>query len=102
MAKTMLNNVGGKMTLLKSQLESIQIVIWKKLEPTVRKCIDSISNTLRGINWDKAGREAAKAFENVTNVFIWLIDNWKYVVAGINAIIAAFVVAKVASFVTAR
>ena len=101
MAKTMLNNVGGKMTLLKSQLESIQIVIWKKLEPTVRKCIDSISNTLRGINWDKAGRAAAKAFENVTNVFIWLIDNWKYVVAGINAIIAAFVAAKVASFVTA-
>lgn len=101
MAKTMLNNVGGKMTLLKSQLESIQIVIWKKLEPTVRKCIDSISNTLRGINWEAAGRKAAAAFEKLVGVFEWFITHWDAVVTGISAIIAAFVAAKIATFTTA-
>ena len=100
MAKTMLNNVGGKMTLLRSQLESIQITIWKKLEPTIRKCIDSISKTLKSIDWERAGRKIAKAFEGITNVFTWIVENWRVVVAGINAIIAAFVVTKIAGFVT--
>lgn len=98
MAKTMLNNVGGKMTLLKSQLESIQLVIWKKLEPTVKKCIDTISSALRKIDWERAGKKAAEAFEGVTNVFVWLIDNWKTVVAAIKGVIAAFVVTKVVNF----
>lgn len=100
MAKTMLNNVGGKMTLLKSQLEGIQLTIWKKLEPSVVKCINSISKTLSNINWEKAGRQAAKAFENVTDVFVWIIENWQTVVTGIKAIIAAFVANKIATFAT--
>lgn len=100
MAKTMLNNVGGKMTLLKSQLEGIQLTIWKKLEPSVVKCINTISSTLKNINWEKAGRQAAKAFENVTDVFVWIIENWQTVVTGIKAIIAAFVANKIATFAT--
>lgn len=100
MAKTMLNNVGGKMTLLKSQLEGIQLTIWKKLEPSVVKCINTISSTLRNIDWEKAGRQAGKAFESVTEVFVWIIENWQTVVTGIKAIIAAFVAQKIATFAT--
>lgn len=101
MAKTMLNNVGGKFTLLKSQLEGIRLTIWNKLEPTIRKCIDSISRTLSGINWEAAGRKAAAAFEKLVGVFEWFITHWGAVVTGISAIIAAFVVAKIATFTTA-
>ena len=101
MAKTMLNNVGGKFTLLKSQLEGIRLTIWDKLEPTIRKCIDSISRTLSGINWEAAGRKAAAAFEKLVKVFEWFITHWDAVVTGISAIIAAFVAAKIATFTTA-
>ena len=101
MAKTMLNNVGGKFTLLKSQLEGIRLEIWSKLEPTIKKCIDSISKTLNGINWTQAGRKIASAFEGVVKVFEWLINHWQTVVTGISAIIAAFVAAKIATFTTA-
>lgn len=101
MAKTMLNNVGGKFTLLKSQLEGIRLTIWDKLEPTIRKCIDSISRTLSGINWEAAGRKAAAAFEKLVSVFEWFITHWDAVVTGISAIIAAFVAAKIATFTTA-
>lgn len=101
MAKTMLNNVGGKFTLLKSQLEGIRLTIWNKLEPTIRKCIDSISRTLSGINWEAAGRKAAAAFEKLVDVFEWFITHWDAVVTGISAIIAAFVAAKIATFTTA-
>ena len=101
MAKTMLNNVGGKFTLLKSQLEGIRLEIWSKLEPTIKKCIDSISKTLSGINWTQAGRKIASAFEGVVKVFEWLINHWQTVVTGISAIIAAFVAAKIATFTTA-
>ena len=101
MAKTMLNNVGGKFTLLKSQLEGIRLTIWDKLEPTIRKCIDSISRTLSGINWESAGRKAAAAFEKLVGVFEWFITHWDAVVTGISAIIAAFVVSKIATFTTA-
>lgn len=101
MAKTMLNNVGGKFTLLKSQLEGIRLTIWDKLEPTIRKCIDSISRTLSSINWEAAGRKAAAAFEKLVGVFEWFITHWDAVVTGISAIIAAFVAAKIATFTTA-
>lgn len=101
MAKTMLNNVGGKFTLLKSQLEGIRLTIWDKLEPTIRKCIDSISRTLSGINWEAAGRKAAAAFEKLVGVFEWFITHWDAVVTGVSAIIAAFVAAKIATFTTA-
>lgn len=101
MAKTMLNNVGGKFTLLKSQLEGIRLTIWNKLEPTIKKCIESISKTLNGINWESAGRKAAAAFEKLVDVFEWFIKHWEAVATGISAIIAAFVAAKIATFTTA-
>lgn len=98
MAKTMQNNVGGKMTLLKSQLEGIYITIWKKVEPIISKTIDSISKSLKTVNWDKFGETASKALEKVANGFKWLLDNKELVINAMKAILAAFAVAKIASF----
>lgn len=98
MAKTMQNNVGGKMTLLKSQLEGIYITIWKKVEPIISKTIDSISKSLKTVNWDKFGETASKALEKVANGFKWLLDNKDLVINAMKAVLAAFAVAKIASF----
>lgn len=98
MAKTMQDNVGGKMTLLKSQLEGIYLTIWKKVEPVISKTIDSISKALKNVDWDKFGEEAGKALEGVANGFKWLLDNRDTVINCIQAMLGAFAVAKIASF----
>lgn len=46
MSETMQNNLAGDMTLLKSQLEGIRIEFYEKLEPTLRKGVDWISENL--------------------------------------------------------
>lgn len=101
MAKTMQNNVAGKMTLLKSQLEGIYLTIWEKLEPAISRAIKKISEALKNVNWDKFGKMAGDALNGIIDGFTWLIDNYKIVVTGIKAVITAFVVTKVVNFATA-
>ena len=98
MANTMQNNVGGKMTLLKSQLEGIYLTIWKKVEPILAKTIDSISRSLKTVDWDAFGDKASQALEGVANGFKWILENKDLVINGLKAMLAAFAVAKVASF----
>ena len=101
MAATMQNNVGGKMTLLKSQLEGIYLTIWKKVEPIISKTIDSISRLLKTVDWNKFGDEAGKALQGLADGFKWILENKDLVINGIKAMIAAFAVAKIASFTKA-
>lgn len=98
MADTMQNNVGGKMTLLKSQLEGIYLTIWKKVEPTISKTIDSISKALKNVDWNKFGETASKALERVADAFKWLIEHKDVVINAIKMMIAAFAVNKIANF----
>ncbi len=98
MAGVMQNNVGGKMTLLKSQLEGIYLTIWKKVEPILAKTIDSISRSLKTVDWDSFGQKAAQALEGVANGFKWLLENKDLVINGLKAMLAAFAVAKIANF----
>lgn len=100
MADTMLNNVGGKMTLLKSQLEGVQLTIYRKLEPSIRKAIDSISKAVDGVNWKKFGREAGDALEKITKGFTWLLKNGKTVASVLAGVVSAMAINKVASFAT--
>ena len=98
MADTMQDNVGGKMTKLKSQLEGIYLTIWKKVEPVISKTIDSISKALKNVNWDKFGETASKALERVADGFKWLIEHQDVVINAIKLMIAAFAVNKIATF----
>lgn len=100
MAGTMQNNVAGKMTALKSQLEGIYLTIWNKVEPAVSKAISSISKALRNVNWEDFGRKAGEALGKLVDGFTWLLKNGDIVIAAIKGILAAFVVAKITSFVT--
>lgn len=44
MANTMQDNLGGDMTVLKSQLEGVRIAIYEKLEPSLRDIVQYITN----------------------------------------------------------
>lgn len=98
MANVMLNNVGGQMTLLKSKLEGVQLTIYRKLEPSIRKAIDSISKSVDSVNWKKFGREAGEALQTVTKGFTWLLSNGKTVASILAGIVSAMAINKVASF----
>lgn len=51
MANTMLDNLGGDMTILKSQLEGVQIAVYEKFEPALRKGVDVLSKLLDAVMW---------------------------------------------------
>jgi TP901 family phage tail tape measure protein len=101
MAKTMLDNVGGKMTLFKSKLESVYLVIWKKLEPTIKKFIDTASKALDKVDWEAWGEKAGKALQKVAAGFKWIIDNRRLIVGAVSAIVAAFAYSKIMDFTKA-
>lgn len=98
MASIMQDNVGGRMTLLKSQLEGIYLTIWQKVEPVVSNFISTISKELKKVNWDDFGKAAAKALQKLADGFMWLLEHKDLVVNAIKAIIAAFAVNKIANF----
>lgn len=98
MAATMQNNVGGKMTLLKSQLEGIYLTIWQKVEPVITKALDSISKKLKQVDWQKFGKVAGDALQKVLDAFEWLVDHSDLVINGMKLMIGAFVATKVLNF----
>jgi len=100
MATAMQGNVGGKLTLLKSQLESIYLTIWKKVEPSISKAIDTISKALSKVNWDDFGNKAGAALEKLGDGLAWLIDHKEQVIVTLGAITSAFAVKKVVDFGT--
>ena len=65
MATTMLDNLGGDMTVLKSQVEGVQLTLYEKFEPTLRSVIKKTQKYLGSVNWSKFGDKAVKAFKNI-------------------------------------
>lgn len=51
MAKTMSNNLNGDMTALNSQIEGVQIALYEKFEPALRKGVEALSGLVDVISW---------------------------------------------------
>lgn len=51
MADTMLDNLGGDMTLLQSKLEGVQLAIYEKFEPALRKGVGALDKLLDVVQW---------------------------------------------------
>lgn len=51
MAKTMQDNLGGDLTLLKSKLEGVQISLYEKLEPALRGGVEMLDKFLSAIDF---------------------------------------------------
>lgn len=51
MANKMLDNLGGDMTLLKSKLEGVQLAIYEKFEPAMRKGVELLDKLLNAVRF---------------------------------------------------
>ena len=51
MAKIMNDNLGGDLTSLSSKFEGIQIALYEKFEPALRKAVEALSGLLDAVSW---------------------------------------------------
>ena len=51
MADTMLDNLGGDMTLLSSKIEGVQLALYEKFEPAMRKGVEVLSKLTDAVGW---------------------------------------------------
>ena len=51
MAETMQDNLGGDVTKAKSNLESFQLMLYEKFQPTLRKGVDAINKLIDRFKW---------------------------------------------------
>lgn len=105
MADTMNDTVGGQMTLLKSQIEGVQIQIFEKLAPALRKGIDTISNYISSLDWDAVADKLGKFAENAVDFFVKIIKNGDLIIETLKSIAKVwgtlFVVKKVSDYAKA-
>lgn len=122
MANTMIDNLGGDVTLAKSNLESFQLMIYEKLEPALRKGVKALNKLIDVFKWIvKNGTPIAAAITGVATAvgafmaivkrqaimtaFTTALNGIKVAFAGLNAVMAAnpvgLVVAAIAGLVAA-
>lgn len=104
MADTMNDTVEGQLTLLKSQIEGIEIQIYEKLTPALREGLDKIKETLTEIDWSTLGSKLGDFANKAIDLFIKIVDNAEGIIDILKAVgtvlAATFVVTKIASFAT--
>ena len=102
MADTMNDTVEGQLTLLKSQIEGVQIQIYERLVPAMKDGIDKISETMSGINWDEVADKVGSFANKAIDFFVKLVDNAEGIVDILKAIGISFgtvfVIGKIMSF----
>jgi len=68
MSKTMMDNLGGDLTTLKSQVEGVQLTLYEKFEPTLRNVAKSAQKWISKVDWKSFGDKALKAFNSIMKV----------------------------------
>lgn len=122
MAKIMNDNLGGDLTSLSSKFEGIQIALYEKFEPALRKAVEALDKLLDVFNWlIKNGGEVAGVITGVATAvgtflliinkqailtaFIGLLGKVKTAFLGVSAAMAAnpvaLVIAAIAGLVAA-
>ena len=102
MADTMNDTVEGQLTLLKSQIEGIQIQIYERLAPSLKDGLKTIQNTIAGIDWGKVGDKLGEFAKKAIEWFAKIVENAGDIIAILKTVgtvlAATFVVSKVLSF----
>lgn len=104
MADTMLNNLGGDVTLLQSKIESVQLAFYEQLAPALREGADMLSEFI-----DVFAEQLAVAVQQFVTEILpqileglhWIMDNLPTIEALIVAIGTAFATWKVVGLITA-
>ena len=103
MADTMLDNLGGDMTLLQSKIESVQLAFYEQLAPALREGADMLSEFI-----DVFAEQLAAAVQQFVTEILpkileglhWIMDNLPTIEALIIAIGTAFATWKVVGLIT--
>lgn len=106
MADTMIDNVEGRFTILKSQVDGVFLKIFEKLKPYLMDAMNVISDLLSKIDIDKVASSIGDAIkkvidwvkkidlnslaETITNVITGIIDGIKLVIDWIGKVIENF------------
>lgn len=69
------------------------------LIPVIQDITKSFQEWQETVDWEQFGDNIKRAIDKVIEVFKWIIDNKELVVGSITAIIGAFAVAKIATFI---
>ena len=105
MAETMQDNVGGKLTLLKSKIEGIMIKLFKRASGSMKEGIDTVGEALDTVDWDKVGDNIGKFATKAAEFFKYIITNGGTIISvlkNVGTIFATvFVAGKITSFVMA-
>lgn len=86
MAETMQDNVGGKLTLLKSKIEGIMIKLFKKASDQMKDGIDTVGEALDKVDWDKVGDEIGKFATKAADLFKYIITNSSTIISTLKTI----------------
>ena len=122
MASTMMDNLGGDMTTLKSQIEGVQLTLYEKFEPTLRNAVKSAQKWISKVDWKAFGDKALKAFNSIIKVgkqfaknvlptvknaltllgkaVSWVIDNFEWLSKTVLIAVTAFKALKAVMAVT--
>ena len=86
MAETMQDNVGGKLTLLKSKIEGIMIKLFKRASDSMKNGIDTVGEALDKIDWDKVGDQIGQFATKAADLFKYLITNSSTIISMLKTI----------------
>lgn len=100
MANTMNDNVGGQITLLKSKVEGIMIKTFEKMSGSIKKAINTVSETLDEVDWDAFAEGAGNVAEKVAEFFSFIMKNGDTIVDTLKVIATAFVTYKAVSTIS--
>lgn len=85
--------------LIQNFVDSVAIA-WENLKPRIKEAVKGIKKAISEL-WENRGqiKEDFPELAPIINAFEWIIDNKELVVGSITAILGAFAIGKVASFV---
>lgn|GEM_PF-1008946 len=100
MAQTMQDNVAGKLTILQSKIEGIMIDLFDAASDSMKDGIDTVSDALDKIDWDKAAEGLGNLAEGAANLFAYIVDHSDEILSILKAIAVAFVTYKAVEIIT--
>lgn len=102
MAETMNDNVAGSLKLLQSNVESKMIKVFDRAKGSIRDSVDSVSDSLDTVDWDKVGDKVGALAEAAAKLIDYTVDHSDEVQSALTAfggtMATVFVVDKVANF----
>ena len=103
MADTMNDNVSGQLTLLNSQIEGVMIKQFDRASASMRKGINSVSEAIASVNWDKVGDAVGYFAEKAASLFSFILSNGSSIVGILTTIASVtatlFAVNKIGAFI---